>query len=567
MKINRLNKQWLFVGTVMVIAAIIRFRFNTGINYLLIGSDGPYYPLQVRSLLENARLAFPDMPLVFIMEACVAQILQWLRLASFEDSIMLAVKYMDVVLPPLAAIPVYWIAQSLLPTSSSQVSRWGLLVVVFSVLNYATVFAFMVSGLQKNAMAIIWVFFYLYYLIQLLKKASKPDFYKAVISLILCFLTHFGCFSLILAFTGLLGVFMLVFLPRKVRIGYLRPSLIVVLGCLELVAILLWLDPQRLERLISIPFKIFEAPMILCLFDGGFSLDPISILHGVLYNGLAVLAFCILAYYRNELEVWQKVLASTLLVFSLFLCSPLIGLEWWKRLCFAAFIPITVLYLLVFQIIRVQWLRFFAAMPIGLLMLIALRLSQEQRSTSMSGEAYSAFKTMPETLNMPPNAVILGRQDIRLLGSWFFRRNSYADYLFEKEDFEKYEAVYIFKQLAGSNLNESRFKERPLPLNTTLVAKNDYFELYQILDGSQWQEGNGKPMIRAKGRIVSIADNRMVVQNEETGKIKTIYTTAKTRIALLNGRMEIVEGMSVDVWAKMKVFSLALEASALCEMP
>jgi 4-amino-4-deoxy-L-arabinose transferase-like glycosyltransferase len=74
-KIARTKYQdWIVLSLIMLTAMAIRFRFDNACNYLLIGSDGPYYPLQVRSILEKGRLAFPDMPLVFWLQALVAKL-------------------------------------------------------------------------------------------------------------------------------------------------------------------------------------------------------------------------------------------------------------------------------------------------------------------------------------------------------------------------------------------------------------------------------------------------------------------------------------------------------------
>src|SRR6185295_11318017 len=97
----------LCVIALMILAAFIKFRLNSPDAYLLMGSDGPYSALQIRGLVENGRMAFPEMPLFFMMGAGLAKIFIWLHLASANDAVLIALRWMDAVLPTLAAIPVY----------------------------------------------------------------------------------------------------------------------------------------------------------------------------------------------------------------------------------------------------------------------------------------------------------------------------------------------------------------------------------------------------------------------------------------------------------------------------
>src|SRR5580704_6117934 len=102
---------WLPVVLFMITASLIRLHSNAAVNYyLLAGSDGPYYPLQVRSMLEHFHLAMPDMPLLFIIDSLLAKALQIFHIASPEECILLSIRFTNSFLPPLAAIPVFLIA-------------------------------------------------------------------------------------------------------------------------------------------------------------------------------------------------------------------------------------------------------------------------------------------------------------------------------------------------------------------------------------------------------------------------------------------------------------------------
>src|SRR5947209_1738766 len=75
---------------------------------LMPGINGAYYLVQARSLLEKGRLGIPDLPLTFMVHAVIAKGLQWLAGAPLERAVLWATKFTDAVIPPLAAIPIYF---------------------------------------------------------------------------------------------------------------------------------------------------------------------------------------------------------------------------------------------------------------------------------------------------------------------------------------------------------------------------------------------------------------------------------------------------------------------------
>jgi hypothetical protein len=480
-QIRDISLTWLFPFFLLFIAAFIRFRFDTAINYLLIGSDGPYYPLQVRTLLEHGRLAFADMPLIFVLEAFFAKILHFLHFATFESSVILAVQWVDILLPPLAIIPVLGIAWEFSGKNKQLPSFRNLngLLLTFSILNYTTVWAFMNSGLQKNALAVVWVFGYLYYLICFLKRHEKSDFYKAILGLLLCALTHFGCFSIILTFTAFLSCFWVKIPAKLSKVGFLQYAIL--MAVLSLLFILYYFDNQRFERLRSIPFKVFQNPIYQCLLNGGNRINPINLINSLFFNFLSIFALILLFYYRKKWDTFTLKMGSALAIFSLFLSSPFIGLEWWTRLNIMVYIPITVLYLLLFQAITSKWVKIAPALIFAFFVVFALGFAiKGERTGNITEAAYSELLSMCNSVQVPTKALTIGRQDHRLLASWVLHTRNCADYYFKSEDLDKYDAVYVLHQLKGDNLIDARFKEKPIPTNATLIFKGVYFELYQL---------------------------------------------------------------------------------------
>ena len=110
---------------------------------LLPGLDGAYYWVQVRSLLERSRMAFDDVPIVFLLQAAVAKVL---------GDVPLAVRLSDAFLPVFSAIPIYFM------TRNSKY-RFAPAVAVLVVLLHPVQLYFFTGDFIKNEAAIPLVFF------------------------------------------------------------------------------------------------------------------------------------------------------------------------------------------------------------------------------------------------------------------------------------------------------------------------------------------------------------------------------------------------------------------------
>ena len=159
MKWNAKIYTWIPVIVFMVTAVFIRwYRTAAAYHYLLAGSDGPYFPLQVRSLVEQGRLAFPDMPLLFVFGALVAKLFFFLHLGTIDECVLMAVRSIDTILPPLSAIPVFYIAKEFSKEQGTiQLSHYAL--IAFSILSFTPLFLCSFQ-LQKNGLAVLFIFFY-----------------------------------------------------------------------------------------------------------------------------------------------------------------------------------------------------------------------------------------------------------------------------------------------------------------------------------------------------------------------------------------------------------------------
>lgn len=548
---------WLPVVLIIMTAIYIRYTIIAPGNYLLIGGDGPYYPLQVRSLLEQQRLAYPDMPLLFALQAMLAAILNFFNVASYNDCIILAVKATDIALPPLAAIPVFLIAKEL-RRPDAKPGMLNYLVVAFALINLTTTGAFS-SGLQKNAVAIIWVFFYLYYLIRLIRHERRKDGIYAGVMLLLCAITHFGSCALLIFMSVLAGISWLTYNREALRSPNWKKISLFALCFLFLTGIIAFYDAGRFQRLMAIPFRVFEFPVLLLMLKGFGIENFLSPIHFLLTNFMALTGLIILITNRKKIAKTEKLIATTMIAAAFFLATPLLGLEWANRLYITGYIPIVVLYLVLFRDGISKWAKALPASVFALFVLMCT-IARPGNTECITAESYMEFKGINDQVRFDGNDAIIGRQDLRILGSWEFRTKSVVEYLFKKEDFEKYHAVYVIRQIRGSNFPPGRFRgDARIPDNADKVYAGPCFELYRLRSGEGWKGGAGKAS-RAHGRIVRMTSHDLTLQNDQ-GFLRTIELTDNTVI-----ETPLQTGMSVEVWGSWKPFSLDVVAETIREL-
>jgi hypothetical protein len=186
------------------------------------------------------------------------------------------------------------------------------------------------------------------------------------------------------------------------------------------------------------------------------------------------------------------------------------------------------------------------------------------RATAITDEAYSELLSIKNQISLPKNALIIGRQDLRLLGSWVFGNVNKANYLLKKEDFARYDGVYILLNLKGNNLSSPRFRQMTIPSDAKALHKGKCFELYQ-LSAASWVEGNDKPAI-CKGKVIHFSDNQLIIKNETTDKIQNFTLPPNTKISLSEEKNTLTEGLSIAIYGSRKAFSLSFDVEMIKEV-
>jgi len=244
--------------TFVLVAAAIALRSLMLFSKLLPpGIDAAYYPMQARGLLENGKLPYVEVPLIFWIDAAVAKVLMAVRGMDVDSATLLASRLVDAVSQPLAAIPLALLmlgfagalqmtrtarmSEAAAQSTSSDRARWlvPMAITVFVVGAIAILsppILRMTGDFQKNSLGLVWMAAGAWATYSALRSGGVVRWILPALFLALAAITHIGAFGVTLA---LVGSTIAVFVMVKWR---LRPRAIVLTGVACVVgAGVLWL--------------------------------------------------------------------------------------------------------------------------------------------------------------------------------------------------------------------------------------------------------------------------------------------------------------------------------------
>lgn len=554
---------FLAVLLLFLVAVFVGMLGKTNAFFLVGGADGPYFSVQVKSVLEKGVLAFFDVPLVFWLTAGLAKFLSWV---SISEPVLTAVWLVDGLLPPLAIFPARLLTLSILKFEGEEKRNTAffpaLIPVAFCAFNHTSLIVFS-SQLEKNAIAVAPLFAALLYLYRwYVSGMQKADARLAAFWLFICGITHFGSFCILSFFLLILYAVHWIRVRSSGLNKFNQTHAFLLLGLFSVLIILFFLDRERFMRLVFFPLRVFERPSILVWLDLGNNGIPGF---GPKLFSLFVLIMLGVFLFQARKEFgrrkWQFGLSLWLL--GMALTSPLNGIEWANRLAYMAFVPIIGLLGFVFSVKNSLVWKWF----IGSILVLFMAVNIIQRfsiplQTAITREALAEFQEIGNRYPINSQDLIVSRQDLRILGAWFYGASTSADYLLSKNDTNQFRRLLYITQKAGSNLYSGRFREVKVPFNCELVFNGAYFDVFRQVKKSEIISGPGSPP-RAFGRIVGLSQNLVLVQNEISGNSNRVFFDAGTKILLEGKSVGLSVGQHVEVWGRWEVFGLGINANEI----
>jgi hypothetical protein len=528
----------------LLIAGISLWLYSMGKYpewYLTAGSDGPYFPLQVRQIMESGRLAFPDMPLLFWLTASLASLL---KLLGVSEPVLKAVMAFDLLWLVLLSLVVFQVFKHLLRPLSAA----GLLfLVAFSVLNNSSLLVFSFQ-LQKNAFALPMIFAFLafWYRYRVLA-GGRPALIAAIFCMFLICLTHFGSFCVIVFFLLIDGI---PSLWNRKRTFLSHPAFLWFFILLRSGLAIIWFaDPQRFTRLLQFPLRAFSNPVFF-LGLKGLGNSGLWLLHAVFFVAGGYYLF----KYGREEGIRSHRFFLSIWLFGLLLLLPVWGQEWFRRFNHLVFIPETWLLGFILSGKRKIWLLLLFLPAVEIAGSLANRF-QSPLIQAISKESLEDFRHLHLKTGEAACSLVTGRQDLRLLAAWYFRIKSSADYLISREDVLENKGIYFIIQKEGLLLPKARFREVSVPVSAQLREESKYFRLYLLQEPFTWKSMPGKPPLAA-GKVQEVKGSKLLIRTGD-GSIRQINLNRLDEIPVL------LPGQDIIIWGRILPFSRVVEAEEI----
>lgn len=315
-------------------------------NELVPMVDGPYYLIQVRSLLTTGGLVYGDPPLTFYLMSFFSVLV---------GDVSLGVKLGVSFFSALTTVPTYFLMKRV-----GKGMFAGVLAMLFVV--FSAVYIRMFADFMKNAIGVCWVIAFVYYLHDLTFNGNKKNsLVLAAFFLVLSGLTHILAFGVALLFLAFYTVVGLVFNGNRWSLLKSAGFLLVVVGVFVVVAslffgslftdftkalsfineILQFQSPQTQAPITGVPFGgirprpvVTNTDMLSLTIVGGWEMVAV-----ILFVGGALSFF---AWRNNDKQA--LVLLSVSTVVGLIVSFPLLPSDLLNRFLLMMVIPTTIAF-------------------------------------------------------------------------------------------------------------------------------------------------------------------------------------------------------------------------------
>jgi hypothetical protein len=419
----------------------------------------------------------------------------------------------------------------------------------------------------KNSVGLVFLTCFVFYALKAIDYSRTKDLLISFAFLLLTGLTHIGCFAVAVAFIILSGLIFVLKSLRTVRIKKIILIIIVLSGIILISFALLYNDPDRLSRVRSIwlnPLRIFESPYLFLLLKGQNPYSGFLWHNFLLVNILSVAGFTIALLNLRKLSSKEQSCALSLSFLSLFLSSPLLGIEWAVRYHLMAFLPVVFLYIYVIRVIRKNLYKSILISFFGLLTLLSgIGGLTARREPAITLESYRDLIRIRDSISVSANDLVTARHGLEWWTGWVLQCRTGKEYCLREEDWDKYPEIYLLRQLKGNNYpglqGSGQFAEFQIPVSSVSVYSSDFFKLFKLNRPTADEFYPGElPLVQ--GRIDTITGNSIFVHSE--GYRQRIVYGSSTDF--LNIKPDSSKpGMSIDIWGKRIPFSLKIRAEQI----
>ncbi|MDP4202654.1 MAG: hypothetical protein Q8861_08145 [Bacteroidota bacterium] len=468
--------------TILVIyclAVLSRLRLNFS-SALPPSVDGIYYPLQVRHLLGNGLLAFPDMPFAFWIEAFFAKIISFFTASPQDEVILFTCRIIDSVVPPLLIFPVYWLHRQISP---SRPNLLFLSIVCFFALFNPSLNVLLVCDFHKNAIGIALLFFFLYWALQFLKNRNTKTFAFALSGILLVGLTHIGCFSVLALFIPILIAVYSTEIKQKIQKTFsahqLKKLILLSIGVSLLLIILIFMgDTGRLYKLLNVTTgqRLFENSLIYQLINNKLELRGIRLIYFVFNLSCSIFGVILFFIIRKKISIDLRRFLGAIVIWQVLLMSPFIGMEWAERIYFIAFVPFTVMLIFAFSYLKSAG-KIILSSVIGIFILLAIGTAPTRKNPVITPGECHELASMQSSIRHSNNSIVVAKHGLEWWVAWVCHCKVSSSNNIRKTKPEL-RTIYYLKAKKTEGRPNSGIPEIEIPEKSAKIAETQNFELF-----------------------------------------------------------------------------------------
>jgi len=501
--IKKLRAEVLLLLIIIISSILLRLFINFS-NELMPGVNGMYYPVQVRALIETGTLGFPDFPLVFWLEAAVAQIFTFIGVSDLSDSIITASKLIDSLLPPLTGVAAYFLAKSIMSKQKeareSPAQKWiPLLIAAYSVLCMGALV--MTADFTKNALGLTWAMFFFYFVYKAAQASIWKNYILAGFFFILAGLTHLSTLGLAIFFLVIFIVTTFILDKEKRKALLIKSPLIIIPLAIFLGVMFMFIDPERIERLLDVillPTMIFRDSVLISAINGQSQDGFFILIESGPTNFIGLLGIITLISKRKSILKVDKIFLISSIIVSLFTASPMLGPDWADRLGLISYIPaiIILIYFLAYTYSSRKRILFGGILGFSILLTMVGLFEMRQRP-NISHEAYKDLYEVKKSIDDPDNSLVIARHGLEWWVAWTLETDV-AEHETNQDIWDAYSAVYYLKQISGkidSGLEGpgGGFAETQIPEEAEIVFEDEFFVLGKMDERPQYRYDPNDP--------------------------------------------------------------------------
>lgn len=460
-----------------------------------------YYFVQVRGLLTEGNLPYPDMPLLFYLYAFVANIISGLGVTQ-DSAIVISTRLVMSVVPALIPIPIYGIIKQIQGEQPLDRNQW---VIMFLSGFLPLSVSYMPEYLQKNIFGILLLATLIHYSQRLFGKPTASDYVITAVLVVLIVLSHYGTFGA-MVFYGLA-----VFIAYSIVKRDIKKLLVLGLGLgiagIISVALIYFLDVQRFDRIFNYINQSISNSLLAALFSQNRSLAQIVPEFGLIAILFAIFLLFHWLYIQNKrsVQLGERLFWLANILFCYLLVLPIIDQQLMSRLSSFVTIPLIIIFAYSEKYsFKKPWLKT-GSVAIVALMVVFLAFGElvSSRIHARNNEAILAdIEMMQATHEFGSNDLIITRTGADHVCNWFLGVKAGVITSVNLEDFERYDKIYVLNPLDGrgdyasvetgkveSEADKYRYMFRtiPKPDDVEFIFETEHLELFELeLPPSEW---------------------------------------------------------------------------------